>query len=219
LNVNGLNVYEYYNSNSYTSYVLDGEDISTPPELRTARFALQHPIIAYKVGQVISGKTNISTNASRFSTNNLGLVENKWYEGSQVNAFRHALWQATITKSFGANIAFEIGNAHEKNPNLVKGVNDFSNISFTTISIADEACDLLNNDIGRKIGSRVNSSSMNDIAISVINYYHDYGLWVAVENQNGYYSIKQEKLSDEQYKHAYGRLLMLDKNGYAPGQK
>jgi hypothetical protein len=33
--------------------------------------------------------------------------------GSEVNAFRHVLWQSTITRLFGENVAEEVGNSHE----------------------------------------------------------------------------------------------------------
>jgi len=35
---------------------------------------------------------------------------------SEIGAFRHALWQATITSYYGHDIATEVGNAHEDNP-------------------------------------------------------------------------------------------------------
>ena len=39
-------------------------------DVRTAAFIARHPIAASKIGKVVSGKTNISTNAVRFSLKN-----------------------------------------------------------------------------------------------------------------------------------------------------
>ena len=201
--------------------IIDGypNSATQSTEARTAWFIIRHPIAAAKIGEVVpnEGNTNISTNSARFSTNDLGLEENDDHEGSQVNAFRHTLWQATITKQFGTNIALTIGNAHEEHPyDALRGIEDFNKVRYTTLSLADEAVDLLNNKIGREIGSNVNSSDMKNIALEVLDYYHEEGLWVVEEQSDGNYAIVQEKLSDEQYKEAYDRLIILDSNGFAP---
>ena len=65
---------------------------------KTLGFSLRHPIAALSIGLPKKGSTNISTNSVRFSTR-IGLEENTQKEGSQVNAYRHTLWQAEITKN------------------------------------------------------------------------------------------------------------------------
>jgi hypothetical protein len=55
-----------------------------PSTAREIGFAIRHPIIASKIGKVESGSTNISTNAARFATNDLGLQENDANEGSKL---------------------------------------------------------------------------------------------------------------------------------------
>ena len=187
--------------------------------MRTFLFALKHPVIAFdRVGEVKSGSLNISTDAVRFSTNNLGLNENAAHEGSQVNAFRHALWQAQITKELGMDVAKEIGSIHEENPKAIDGIKDFSKVRFSTLNEADQSIDLLNNIIGRSIGSKSESYYMDNNAIAVLNYYHDNGLWIARKMSDGTYMIYQQKLSDDQYKVALERLEQLDENGFAKGQ-
>lgn len=189
-------------------------------KIRTIYFAGFFPYAALSIGKVKSGSTNISTNSVRFSTNDLGLIENNAHEGSQVNAYRHALWQATITHRFGTTVAEGAGNAHEENPNAIFGVEDFSATTYGTSSLADESCDLLNNIIGRGLGQRYTDTTtkMNQIAIDTLNYHHEYGLWVS-EERDGNYTIFQQKISDSQYETAYDRLNQLDKNGYAQNQK
>ncbi|TCK93204.1 hypothetical protein EDC19_1394 [Natranaerovirga hydrolytica] len=83
-------------------------------KMRTIYFALNFPRASLKIGEVKSGKKNISTNAVRFTTNDLGLTENEEREGSQINALRHTLWQATITKEFNPVLAAKIGYAPDQ---------------------------------------------------------------------------------------------------------
>src|SRR6267154_5753453 len=77
--------------------------------------------------------------------------ENKSTEGSEVNAFRHVIWQATIASKFGSAIATEVGNAHEENiPDRVRG-GTFRGPDAS--AQADTVADLLNNRIGQNIAS------------------------------------------------------------------
>jgi hypothetical protein len=55
---------------------------------------------------------------------------------------------------------------------------------------------------------------MKEIAIATLNYYHNTGLFIAVKQSDGTYSIVQEKLSDDQFKIASDRLNILDDNGF-----
>jgi uncharacterized protein YbdZ (MbtH family) len=70
-----------------------------------AKFGVRHPVIANQIGKYSPGSTNISTDAVRFSTRGNVLQENPSHMGSQVNADRHTLWQATITSTYGSDIA------------------------------------------------------------------------------------------------------------------
>lgn len=189
---------------------------------RTVEFGIEHPVIALEIGRFKSGTTNITTNAVRFATNDLGLKENTVKEGSQVNAFRHALWQATITKRYGLDIAIEVGNAHEENPNALKKKyepEDFKNVEFKTSAEADEICDLLNNIQGRLVGVETKSEKMNKIAFDVLDKYHTDGLWISKITKNNTYEITKEKLSKKQFEEAKTRLKILDSDGYTKEQR
>jgi hypothetical protein len=180
----------------------------TPRTAREIAFALTHPVAALAIGTVERGSTNISTNATRFSTQ-LGLKENVTHEGSQVNAYRHSLWQATITSRFGLDIAFQVGNAHETNPFAGGG------FSFNTLAAADQTADLRNNFIGRSIGAAMGSgASMKAIASKVLDHYHEYGLWTASQQKDGSYTVGLTKLTDEEYEEAKDSLSDLDENGW-----
>ena len=81
------------------------------------KFATQHPIAAAAIGKE-DGSLNITSSAIRFSTR-VGLDNSKNGDGrgTEVNALRHSLWQATIAARFNADIATAAGNAYEKNIN------------------------------------------------------------------------------------------------------
>jgi len=180
----------------------------TNANVRTLGFVIRNPKSAYRIGSVNPGSTNISTNAVRFSTR-IGLQENVAREGSQVNAFRHALWQATITSEFGISVAAQIGNAHESNPHA-----DLSQTTFSTLSEADQTIDLLNNIIGRQIGSDNEGSSMQELALQTLEEYKENGLWVAQKQEDGSFVIVRETLSNEQYQHALQIINKLNEQGY-----
>ncbi len=80
------------------------------------RFALNHPIAAWRIGMKKSDADNLTSNAVRFSQA-LGLDDtvNRDGRGTQVNAVRHTLWQASITSTFSSKLAKLAGDAYEKN--------------------------------------------------------------------------------------------------------
>ena len=204
---------------------IDGEGVGDPvgpgyygasQTSREIGFAVRHPIYATQIGVVTHNSLNISTNAARFAVNS-NLPENRAMEGSHLNAFRHTLWQATITKEFGANIAKEVGNAHEANP--------FADISKRTfsgdnaLSQADETIDLLNNSIGRELGGKYKNLSAKDLALKTLDYFKENGLYTADKQKDGSYKVGQTKLTDEQYKTAYERISKSDNEGFTKTQR
>lgn len=188
---------------------------------REISFGIAYPKAAIDIGKVITGKgkTNISTNATRFAAG-LELGENNVPEGSEVNAFRHTIWEATITNKYNFNIAKAIADAHEENPNSVDVINEkyggINNVVFKTLLLADEAADLLNNIEGRKIGDSMEEVPMKDIAEITLSYFYENGLWQAVDMHNGYFEVKKIKLSDMRYKNAVLLLSEMDNNGFPP---
>lgn len=215
------------NGESFNSWVAKfdvgyGDEESKSAKGRTIKFGLSHPIIALNIGQFKSGSTNITTNAVRFATNDLGLNENSSKEGSQVNAFRHVLWQATITKRYGIDIAREVGSAHEENPDALGerySMEHFENVEFLKSSDADQTCDLLNNIQGRIVGITTESEKMNKIALDVIDKYYTDGFWTSEQTKNGTYKITKKKITEKQYATAKKRLKLLDSDGYTKEQR
>jgi RHS repeat-associated protein len=177
-------------------------------DVKTVGYTMLHPINASRVGKV-DNSNNISSISSNFEINIVrntkGLIRGK--EGTDGNGIRHVSWQAMIVKELGAGTAKRIGNAHEDNSNV-----DLKQRNFATLSQADQTIDLLNNIIGREIGSENKKSSNLDIMKDVLKEYHENGIWKANKTENGYEIIKS-KLSDSQYKQATNELNKLGENG------
>nr|WP_320159420.1 VENN motif pre-toxin domain-containing protein [Acinetobacter sp. S40] len=188
--------------------------------LLQAKFAIKHPQIAYQIGSVDPNPAsilnpNISTIASTYQLNllnpaelfKLGYTKDEVvFEGSMGNALRHTLWQAMITKEFGKNIAIEVGNAHES----YEGTN-YNQKSGLTLNKADELIDQLNNQIGRNLSST--SLSNSDLAKKVLDTYASEGLYQAIKDENGTYSVQKVKLNNQLYELAKSKLNTLDQTG------
>lgn len=202
--------------NIWIKKVNNGDTLTKSAKERTLEFTKAHPIIAMEIGPINSALNNISSNSQRFADNS-GLKENGSEGSGPKNAFRHVLWQATITKRYGIDIAREIGYAHEENPNALGerySLEHFENVEFANYLKADEACDLLNNVQGRIVGITTQENEMNKIALDVIDKYHADGFWVSKPIGNGKYAITREKLTDKQYKKIRDNIELLNKNGY-----
>jgi RHS repeat-associated protein len=185
---------------------------------REAGFFLRHPGIGASVGTIDlqHNSTNISTVAARFAINS-GLSDQRSmeHEGTQVNALRHTTWQAVITSEFGSGIASQIGNAHEDNPLANLSTRIFSKANDPNpLHLADQTIDLLNNQIGRQIGSENKGASIMDLTIEALRVFHDKGLFTATINKDGTVTINRTKLNDSQYNSALKNLTNLDKNGF-----
>jgi RHS repeat-associated protein len=201
-----------------------------PAWWRTTKFAIRHPLIAGAIGYSSSGATNISTNAVRFATRGgseksqksvLEEPKEMGNEGSEVNAFRHVLWQATITSEFGTGIANQIGNAHEENPNAIDGkpFNALYNTTFKTLAEADESIDLANNVTGRAIGKANDGLGMRDMALKVLDGFKEGGFWTATKQEDGTFKMTNTKITDEQYKALKAVLQTLNNDGYTPAEQ
>ncbi len=186
------------------------------PDVKTALFAIKHPMIAYDIGTVFNNSRNISTSASRFATREeilRGSKKKEMDEGSENGAVRHVLWQAKIASKYGNEIAKNVGNVHEVNPNVDLSIRKFSNISD-----ADQTVDLLNNEIGRKIGTNYRNYNMHDLALIVLKEFKDNGLYTAEKGNDGFWHVEKRKLSKELYEKIYNVFNILDSNGYYPDE-
>lgn len=178
-------------------------------------FALQNPSTALAIGTYTPGSTNVATNSARIASG-IRLPENEAMQGSHVNALRHALWQATVAVKFGPDVALEVGNAHEKNPDALAALQDPKRVVFNgehALSRADEIVDLLNNQIGRELGSANPKASSKDLAIKLIEHFKQQGLWIAQQTSEGGYRLQQSPLTAQEYRTAQKALRHMDENG------
>ncbi len=177
-----------------------------------ATFFLQHPDIATKVGVVKERGTNLSSIASNFAINsklpravyftmNESDKNGETDEGSKRGAYRHALWQAIITKEFGLDIATEICNAHDKKLDTSIMVYEDSALipEFKNYSDADSFVDQLNNIIGRKVAIETAKSTNKELAIAVFNDFLKNGFYIVKELGNENFKAKFTKLSLPEY--------------------
>lgn len=179
-------------------------------------FSFRHPMIASSIGSFEHGSENITTNAVRFSTR-IGLDENPEHEASEVNAFRHTLWQATIAGKYGQDIAEKVGYSHED-----KLPGDLSQRTFTgpnALAEADTTVDLLNNVIGRQVASENPGASMKQLALKALDKYHTEGLYVGTKNADGSVTIARTRLSDAKYNAARTTIESLNDSGFTAAEQ
>lgn len=67
------------------------------------------------------------------------------------------------------------------------------------MSYADTVVDLLNNSIGREIGSQNENLSNQELAIKVVEVFYKIGLWTATTNKDGKIIIQRTRINDSQY--------------------
>jgi len=191
------------------------QDPSRPSTKKEAQFFLKHPIIATEIGSVEPGGTNISTIAARFSES-LGL-DNTRGEGSEVNAFRHVLWQAMIASRFGPEIATDVGNAHEDE--VPQQVELATFIGQGNVERADTAADLMNNETGRAVAAANPNASNAALAGQVLERFHNTGLVTTQVEANGWVRTVVTRITDQQYQNAQRLLAPLNNNGFTQAQQ
>ena len=176
---------------------------------------MRHPRTARDIGRV-DGSNNISSVASRFSNRGATpesttsvLSNDPEGRASEVNAFRHVLWQSAITAKHGENIAEEAGDAHEDNPNADLSIRNFDNLVE-----ADQTVDLLNNQIGREIGANNPNAPTDELAKLTLEEYRTNGFYTATENADGTYTISKTTITQQQYEQLSTRFENLDENGH-----
>jgi RHS repeat-associated protein len=181
----------------------------------TSAVGTLHPIAATSVGMVEPGSTNTSSVSGRIGRHMSEGGNMTSGDGGEQNAFRHALWSATITQQFGAETATQITNAHEGiGPTQPVNI-DFSKPLVQKTGLADGVVDILNNAIGRDIaGGLSGNASSKDIAAAVLNYQKDVGLWNVSTDKDGNVSIQRSQITQKQYDTGMKKLGTLDNNGF-----
>ncbi len=185
------------------------------PTHKEVLFSLRHPIAAYHIGSIDKGKNNISTIAHRFASSGTGKYvlqyhqDNGSTEGTEVNAFRHTIWQAAITSTYGKEIAKEAGDAHEVNPNAHLS----SSRLFDTMAEADQSADLMNNIIGRNIGESNKNKNMQELSLLVLDDFFKNGLYVVTKNKQEKFLLEKRLIIKEKYEYLKSYYDELNENG------
>lgn len=183
------------------------------PSKKEVFFAINNPINARIIGDIQHFKPSISSYSSDFAINATNQNGKSLFEGDQfgdgteMNAFRHTLWQATITRDLGERTAKRVASAHEVNPKANK-----TRRSFSSLGEADEVVDLLNNEIGREIGKNNPNMSNSQLAVHVASYMKQQGLYVA-KPSNGGYVVSQQKTTPQQFSKQISSLSKTGNNG------
>jgi hypothetical protein len=190
----------------------------------TIMFGLKHPIAAPIIGTA-NKSNNISSVTGRFAARS-GLTyrfsngPRDKDDGTLQNAFRHVLWQATITRVFDSDIAKEAGDAHEVNANPNLYLRHFAGESvIRNIEMADETIDFLNNQIGRQIGQELNTANTLEDAKAVLGRFRNEGFYTAQVNEDNSVNIVKTKLTDEQFNEALNNISNLSVQALRPHEE
>lgn len=189
-----------------TGYLM--EKFGQNANVKTAGYAMNHPINAVKTGTADIPSWGISKIASNFEVNLRNEALFTSGEGSQGNAYRHTLWQSILTNEFEADQAKRIGNNHEDKLPI-----NMNQRNFAKMDAADQMADLLNNEIGRKIGEKNKGANNQELSVKVLKEYKQNGLWTVSGDKKTGYKVQKTKLSQEQYKKALEVLKRKGENG------
>ena len=205
----GIGANVYCTANPVNLVDPDGREMG---EKETLWYCLKHPYTALRIGNVKTGSTNISTNSVRFATRGEILYGSKPQEqeerGSEAGAFRHALWQAAICSIFGGRTAIEVGYAHEDNVSSF----DYTKMKYESITEADMAVDLFNNQVGRTFSSE--GMDMKQLALKLLDVFESLGLYTAKQVGEEEWVIERSVLDEERAKQLRDIFMQLDKNGF-----
>lgn len=187
-------------------------------EIREFCFPFKGPTYlkaAVDIGTGVDKKgKRMASNADRIADMNATLYGAKKGEedrGSEKGAFRHALWQAMIASRYGLEIAYDAASAHEARP-----YSDTSIRVFDSVDEADVVVDLLNNEIGRKIGIMYPGATNKELSILILHEFHNNGLYTAECDKDGKWHISKRKLSDSKHTNLETDYNKMDEYGFKP---
>ena len=184
----------------YHAYII--ENLSSNHNVKEAAYFVQHPMNALRTGVAKDGGRNLSSISHNFAYNIQKAANlTGGGEGDQRNAIRHTLWQAILVKEFGVSHAKRIANAHEDYSNIDIKI-DINQRTFHSLGEADKVVDLLNNEIGRKIGVKNRFANNKTLAKKVVEEFCYNGLWTSSTNDDGSVSIQKTKITKEEMQKA-----------------
>lgn len=140
-------------------------------------WVIWHPFIAKKAN-------SISSEARKFSNEALNdtLLDGDG-NGGQVDAFRHSLWMAMLSREIRIKAAKKLGNAHERGNYL-----DYKKHRTEEGTLPDaQSCqmDFLNNDAGLQIGISHKNETLDSLNTYIKNEIITGKLWIIKKDKNG----------------------------------
>ncbi len=155
-------------------------------------WALTHPFIvkkAFKISNLARDEANKIKNDSILDGD---------YSGGQVDAFRHGYWMAILTTKIGGRRAFKLGKAYEKSNKT-----DFRKKKLEDNYLPDYvSCkmDLLNNEIGIRMGKHNIHSSKEKMKSIIIEAVLEGKMHILKKNKKGEFLSKSGKIiPDEEH--------------------
>lgn len=179
--------------------------------------SLRHALAAWEIGGGIKELgTNLSSNAERFAKKydeyyegNKDKIQEKSYISEARNALRHTIWQGKLAAIYGPQVAMDAGDAHETRPYL-----DTDIIAYDNKEYADMAADLLNNQIGRRIGVMMRGCETKDIALKVLEEYYTNGLYSREMGRDGRWYVIKRNLPLDVYLEIFNLYKNSDEFGF-----
>lgn len=148
---------------------------------RTSRYefwwALCHPFAALKVKKVYKKASKL------FDQNELKVKLDPYTSGGKLDAFRHVFYFAAFAQKMKPKKALKLGEAHEKTNYL-----DFKRGKLENETTADSlSCvmDLLNNEIGVKLGRENRKISLEELKQKVIALVNNGDVYTILRNDKG----------------------------------
>ena len=148
---------------------------------RTSRYefwwSFGHPFAALKVKKTYKKATKL------FDQNELKVKLDAYSSGGKLDAFRHVFYFASFAQKIGPKKALKLGRAHEKTNYL-----DFKRGKQEDETTADSlSCvmDLLNNEIGVKLGKENKKMSLEDLKQKVIELVNNGDAYTVLRDTQG----------------------------------
>lgn len=142
-------------------------------------WVISHPFIAKRAKNISDNARNVSTQMLKDT-----LLDHDGC-GGQVDAFRHTFWMALLVREINQKKAYKLGLAHEKG-----NKKDFKKSRSEEGELPDaksSKMDLLNNDIGIKIGFENKNISEKKLVYLIRTAILEGNLWIISKDRLGNY--------------------------------
>ncbi len=140
------------------------------------------------------------------------------YAGGQVDAFRHILWMALLTQRYGPRFARKMGQMHERS-----NKEDFKKGRLEEYQLPDATSmmmDLLNNEVGIELGSRLPNISLESLIDEVKKIVLDGKAWVIKKDEDGdFLDLNGQKIAKSFWLGKWNTPKVLVRSNYRNGYR